>query len=79
VSLAASHPESKAVVELFQSNMRNIAEGLRSFFERYEGRSVDLPRFRHEWAGTVRVLAERMQQEEQTLHPLFRRLESKAA
>jgi len=75
VELAARQPRVLKVAELFQTNMKTIAEGVMVFFERYEGKPVDFATFTPEWNSTVKTLAARIQQEEQTLHPMFRRLQ----
>lgn len=63
-------------VSLFQQNLARIAEGLVAFFGRWRGpftpaRVADL---KPEWRATLKLLAGRLHDEDQILHPIHRRL-----
>jgi hypothetical protein len=62
------------VVRLFQQNMTVIADGTLAFCRRFEAEIPDRAAFKKEWRTALAVLAQRMVDEEQTLHPLYAKL-----
>jgi hypothetical protein len=72
-------PQMLQIVKLFDQNMRVIAEGLTRFFNRFAGKPFERASFEPEWKALAKVLAQRIEDEESTLHPIHRRLEQAPA
>ncbi|MFL5321959.1 MAG: hemerythrin domain-containing protein [Myxococcaceae bacterium] len=66
-------------IQLFADNMKIIAGGLTTFFDRYVGKPLELNAFRNDWGTSLKILAQRIESEESTLHPLFEQLQKAAA
>ncbi len=71
--------DSRQLARLFQSNMKNIAEGVSAFFRRYDGKPKPLAEFGPQVATTLEVLARRMKEEERSLHAMVRKLLASAS
>lgn len=77
--LSAANADTERMVKLFDDNMRRIADGLTSFFGRFaEKPELDRASFEREWRSVLRILSQRLRDEEGTLHPLFERLAGNA-
>lgn len=66
------------VAQLFRTNMETIAEGVLAFCRRFEKGIPDRATFKKEWRTTLMILAQRMNDEETTLHPMYVKLVSAA-
>ena len=63
-------------VSLFQQNLARIGEGLLGFFRRWHGPLLHarLEALKADWAGILKLLEARLRDEDQILHPIYRRL-----
>lgn len=70
----AKNPGLGEVAKLFHANMETIAEGVLAFCRRFDKGIADRAVFKKEWRTTLMILAQRMSDEETTLHPMYQRL-----
>ena len=61
----------------FSTHWKVIAEGVAAFFRRAEAGFEDQAAFACELKTTLGILGKRMAEEEQTLHPMLRKLLSR--
>lgn len=72
-------PQMLQIVQIFDQNMRVIADGVVKFFDRFAGKPIDRAQFEPQWRSVVGVLARRIEDEESTLHPIHQRLATRHA
>ena len=72
---AAGDPAHQTV-SLFQQNLARIGEGLLAFFRRWHGPLLHerIEALKTDWAGILKLLEARLRDEDQILHPIYRRL-----
>lgn len=69
-----ANPALGDIAQLFRANMETIAEGVLGFCRRFDKGIADRAGFQKEWRTTLRILAQRLSDEETTLHPMYRKL-----
>lgn len=76
LQLTEAQPELNKTIALFQQNSGRIVEGTLQFFEKRSRQLVqsDLTSLQRDWTRTIGMLTRRIGEEEQVLHPLFRKL-----
>ena len=75
---AMAHAQGEAhllqLIRLFESNTQVMAEMLGRFFDRWSSGPLDGAAFVKEWRSVAAILAQRIEDEQRTLHPLYERL-----
>jgi len=66
--------QMRQIVQLFDVNMRHIADGVLKSLDRHRQGPLDAAAFARDWASTSPILQRRIADEENTLHPIYQRL-----
>lgn len=67
---ARGDDDTGRIAGTFAKNMAFVSAALKAFLDRYEGGELDLDDFAVNWPIVLRMLTERMENEEATLYPL---------